>query len=411
MPLTPSRLVRQIHRSPLRIVLATTGGGASALEGLLAVPGASQTVLEGVVPYSAAALRRFLGAAPEHYCAPETARAMAMAAFQRALLLAHDEADQEGPHRGGTQSGGKGLALAGVACTASLASDRAKKGPHRAHLAVQTAGATITQSIELEKGRRSRFGEEKLLGRLVLNLVAEAAELSERLPARLTPSEALESSRTDARPEWTELLLGQSPAVRQGPAAAFSPQRRAILPGAFNPRHDGHRRLADVAMRRLGGAERASVEHEISIHNVDKPPLDFTEIQRRLEQFGPEEVLWLTSAARFEQKADLFPGVTFLVGADTIVRIGDPRYYGGDPAARDRALAHLREQGCRFLVFGRLVGENFRSLADLDLPADLAALCDEIPAEEFRADISSTELRRRHQGSGVRGQESDSGGV
>src|SRR5205085_7252448 len=115
-------------------------------------------------------------------------------------------------------------------------------------------------------------------------------------------------------------------------------------------------------------------------------------------------------APRFEQKADLFPGATFLVGADTIIRIGDPRYYGEDPQARDRALEHLVERGCRFLVFARLVGGSFRGLSDVDLPGALASLCEGIPGDEFRADISSTELRRDQEsgdrGTGVRGQES-----
>jgi hypothetical protein len=404
--------------------MATTGGGSSALEGLLAVPGASRTVLEGVVPYSAAALRQFLGATPEHYCSPETARAMAMAAFQRALRLAKDGGDN--------QSAGEALALAGIGCTASLASDRPKKGAHRAHLAVQTAGATLTQSIELAKGRRSRLGEEKLVGRLLLNLVAETAGLSERLDVALSPDDRIEQSRTAAQPQWTQLLLGERPAVRcgadvaphvvgalrdpnsghgvTGPQLATGRQGRhlaprdarlaerddyyvrGIFPGAFNPRHEAHRQMACVAQRRLGGG-RVSIEHEIAIANVDKPPLDFTEIQRRVAQFEADETLWLTSAPRFEQKAELFPGATFVVGADTVLRVGEPRYYGGDPAARDRALERIRERGCRFLVFGRMMGGNFQGLSDLDLPPSLAALCDEVPAEEFRADISSTELR------------------
>ncbi len=398
-PVNPSCLVRRIHASPLRIVMATTGGGASALEALLAVPGASRTMLEGVVPYSAVALKQFLGAAPEHACSPQTARAMAMAAFQRALRLADDPPEAEprtarhsplATHSPRTTH--HSPAWVGIGCTASLASDRPKKGAHRAHLAAQTAGLTLGQSIEFQKGRRSRLAEEQLLGRLLLNLVAEVAGLPERLPAPLLPGEELISSHTAGRPEWTELLLGQLHAVRQGPGAG-SFLRRAVLPGAFNPRHKGHRQLAEVALRRLGGPDKARVEHEISILSVDKPPLDFVEMQCRAEQFGPQETLWFTAAPRFEQKADLFPGVTFLVGADTIVRIGDVRYYGGDPAARDRAVAHLAERECRFLVFGRLMAGRFCGLADLELPTALRALCDEIPGEEFRADISSTELR------------------
>jgi hypothetical protein len=250
----------------------------------------------------------------------------------------------------------------------------------------------LGQSIEFQKGRRTRLAEEKLLGRLLLNLLAEIAGLSERLPTPLLPGEELIRAQAVGRPEWIELLLGRSSVVRHGPLADSS-LRRAVFPGAFNPRHDGHRQLAAAALRRLGGPDEARVEHEISMLSVDKPPLDFLEMQRRALQFGPQETLWFTAAPRFEQKADLFPGVTFLVGADTIVRIGDVRYYGGEPAARDRAIAHLAQRQCRFLVFGRLMARRFSGLADLEMPSALRTLCEAIPADEFRADISSTDIR------------------
>jgi hypothetical protein len=111
------QLVEQIHGGARRFVLVTTGGGSLAISGLLTASGASRTVLEATVPYSAAALAAWLGARPEHFCSSETARAMAMVAFRRAQ--SYDP---------------QGTWLAGVACTASLASDRPKQGAHRAHL-------------------------------------------------------------------------------------------------------------------------------------------------------------------------------------------------------------------------------------------------------------------------------------
>lgn len=82
-----------------------------------------------------------------------------------------------------------------------------------------------------------------------------------------------------------------------------------------------------------------------------------------------------------------------MVGADTIVRIANPRYYQNSISARDAALEELRQQNCRFLVFPRVVGEDFLSLEDLELPPLLLERCESVPASEFRMDISSTELR------------------
>ena len=71
--------------------MAVTGGGSRAISELLEVPGASRTVLEAVVPYAAPALIAWLGAKPEHFCEPRTARAMAMVGFQRAGAYAAEE--------------------------------------------------------------------------------------------------------------------------------------------------------------------------------------------------------------------------------------------------------------------------------------------------------------------------------
>ena len=57
------------------------------------------------------------------------------------------------------------------------------------------------------------------------------------------------------------------------------------------------------------------------------------------------------------------------------------------------AIAAIADHGCRFLVFGRMVAGRFSSLRELDLPAPLRALCDEVPESDFRDDITSTELR------------------
>jgi len=313
-------------------------------------------------------LDAFLGYPPEHYCAEPTARLMAMAAFQRGAAYL------------------KGFEnLAGIGCTASLASDRPKRGAHRAHVAVQTQAFTSSVSLELTKGVRSRGEEEELVARLVLNAVAEACGISERMPLNLLPGETPHIQRIDAPQSWQELLWGQRQAVCQSgrgelPSLVFS--------GAFHPLHDAHREMAELASRRLG----KPVAYEISVENVDKPLLDYREIAARAEQLAGE-TFWLTRAPTFVEKAQLFPGATFIVGADTIRRIAEPKYYGGDAATRDRAIADIAQHGCRFLVFGRLDQGAFQTLDDLHLPPSLKAICQGIPPDAFRHDLSSTQLR------------------
>jgi hypothetical protein len=405
------QLVQQIHDSPTRIVLAATGGGSRAIADLLDVPGGSRTLLEAVVPYSTSALAAWLGSQPEEACSAATARAMAMVAFLRARQLEQVEVAKAGaavePKAGvavqlAPQQQTVELApqqkldqielplqqsLAGVACTASLATDRPKHGPHRIHVALQTAVATSAWWLQLQKDRRTRTEEERLAGQLVLNVVAEACGVSERLKLDLLEGEQVQVSRSEAPQAWQDLLAGKVESVRAGrPGAA----PRVIFPGAFNPLHVGHRRMMQVAQDML----QQPVAMEISIVNVDKPPLDFAEIERRLGQFSADEAVYLTRAATFEEKSRLFPEATFVVGTDTLRRIADPRYYGGDRAACQSAVERIAGRACRFLVFGRNLGVGFVRLADLDLPDSLRAICREVLPEVFREDISSTSLRK-----------------
>ena len=118
------------------------------------------------------------------------------------------------------------------------------------------------------------------------------------------------------------------------------------------------------------------------------------EIERRLGQFPPEQTVYLTRAATFEEKSRLFAGATFIVGVDTLRRIAAPQYYGDNVSACQCAIQRIAGRGCRFLVFGRDLGAGFVRLGDVDLPERLRALCREVPPEVFREDVSSTALRQ-----------------
>jgi nicotinamide mononucleotide (NMN) deamidase PncC len=379
--------IRAIHNSGAQLVMAITGGGSEAIAALLQVPGASRCVLEAAVPYSATALASWLGGATDHACSAVTARAMAMAGFMRARQLVAPQAD---PQR-----------LIGVSCTASLASDRPKAGEHRVHVGVQTACETIVRSLRLEKGRRERFTEEGIARDLVLCAVADACGVDARpwelALAASCPAEPVDVQREVASSDLTDLILGACNCVLLAPGhtdanVAASRGPVAVFPGAFNPPHAGHLKMAADAEQRL----QRPVTWELSIANVDKPPLDFISIRERvagLKSSGGGRTIALTHAATFGEKAELFPEATFVVGADTIVRIADERYYAGDATRRDAAIREIAARDCRFLVYGRVVDGRFETLADLDLPPELAALCNEVPASAFREDVSSTELR------------------
>jgi hypothetical protein len=375
-------LIEAVHRTPVRLVVAVTGGGTGAAAALLGVPGASRTVLEIQVPYGEVALADFLGARPEQFCSPETARALARRAYARALWLAPGE-----------------RAL-GVGCTASLATDRPKRGDHRFHVAVRSAERISVTSLTLDKRARDREGEEFVLDAVFLNAVAEALGLSERVAVPPLPGERVEAQTAPHSDAVASVVRGELAAVcvlPDGRLEPDAPKPAVIVSGAFNPVHAGHEGMAGVA-ERLTGLPAAI---ELSVWNVDKPALTVEEVRRRVSQFAWRAPLWVTRAPTFADKAVLFPCAIFVVGADTAQRTVAARYYSDREEDRCAALARIREAGGRFLVAARVdaAGRLVR-LADLVMPEDCRDLFAEIPEGEFRLDISSTQLRGSQPGPG-----------
>lgn len=368
----PADLVRRVHSSPVRGVLAITGGGTGAIGLLLSTPGASATVLEAVVPYSAAALAEWLGGPVERACDEAVARRMASRALARGRELDPDATPES---------------WLGVGCTASLATDRPKRGEHRAFVAVQTATRTLVVSLGFEKGRRTRAEEEAAVAHAVVAALAHAAGVHTLDLERTPPGISARSEEALAPPDWTGLLAASRRIAPQAGSPSPGESPVCLFPGSFNPFHAGHAQIASLAATRTG----RPVVCELSVTNVDKPPLDFLDVRRRLDGLVGRPV-WLTAAPTFVEKAALAPGAVFAVGADTLRRIAEGRYYAND-AARDAAFAEIGRLGCRFLVFGRERDGRFEGLDDLDVPGALRALCDAVGEGDFRVDVSSTTLR------------------
>jgi hypothetical protein len=368
------RLIEALHGAPYKIVLAVTGGGVETAGLLLSVPGGSRTVLEIVVPYQQQALVEFLGHAPAQFCSDAASRDMARRAFERARWLAPGEA------------------VIGLGCTASLVSDRPKRGDHHAHWTIQTSTGQTSYALTFHKGARDREGEEAVLDALLLNALAEATGIAEHVTPPLLPDEVVQTERESADP-LTALLRGEVAVVWarvDGQLSLTAPRLAVVVPGSFNPVHDGHLRMAAVAAAKVGG----DAAFELSATNVDKPSLTMEEIRRRLAQFAWRTAVCVTRAPTFVEKATLFPGVVFVVGADTAQRLVEARYYQDSEACMIAALEQIRGQGCRFLVAGRRGRDgNYVGLEHLAMPSAHRDLFTAIPQAEFDVPFSSTELR------------------
>jgi hypothetical protein len=364
--------IQAIHAAPPMVVIEFAGAGSQALAWLHGVAGSSRTILEATDRYASASLINLLGFEPAQFTSPQVARAMATKAYIRARQLAPD------------------TPVAGIGSTATIVTDRAKRGDHRCCVAVCDAHGVTSYALTLAKGLRTRQQEENLVSLLILRAVADVCGVNDLPIPTLVGEEAL-AEYFEPIDLLARLLAQEVDWVAIAPDSRMTTGETlshiAVLPGAFNPLHDGHQRLAGVAAKILG----QEVYFELSLVNADKASISLEDARRRVAQFAGIGTVMLTRAPLFSQKAQLFPHSVFILGIDTVERLINPRFYHNDPAEMQASLKMLRTAGCRFLVAGRLRGNHFLTLQDLELPNGYRELFEEIP--DFRVDISSTAIR------------------
>ena len=410
-------LVRALHATPQRAVIEVAGAGTLAVSWLHAVGGSSRTVLEATDRYCHASLASLLGATPAHAVTGAVAAAMAEAALRRACLLAGEETP-----------------VIGAACTAALASDRPRRGADRAFVAV--AGALGTAISDLAFPAEGAVAPDAAAqtataeaGGHAAAAVAEGGGLQTRRAAarqqqedavstvlvaelsRACGVDAAQVSGHFAGPPALEVYREFQPsepfaalqsglcgsvllnAAAQVDTAPVDWRGKALLSGAYHPLHHGHLALGAAAATFLD----REVVYELPLVNADKAPISARDAQQRSAQFAGRAPVVLSRAPLFSDKAVLFPGAVFVVGADTAERLVDQRFYGGSADSMDAALATLAERGCGLLVAGRRTAGRYLTLSDLvpSIPAARRGLFQELPEALFRSDISSTELRSR----------------
>jgi len=167
-----------------------------------------------------------------------------------------------------------------------------------------------------------------------------------------------------------------------------------------------------------------TVLFEMSVTNADKPPLDPVEVERRINFFPtlslsdmPKD--WgviLTNAPLFSQKTCLLEEVlkvtcspfsnrkmTFVLGTDTLVRIINPKYYDNSIENMIEALMKMKEKGVHFIVGGRLEQQKESGSKKFingeeevkSLPVHVQEMFTLLTEEEFRLEVSSTEIRKQ----------------
>lgn len=159
------------------------------------------------------------------------------------------------------------------------------------------------------------------------------------------------------------------------------PDYPVILSGSFNPLHEGHKKLLEVAC----GISKRPGFLEISIDNVDKGPV--TNLQDRLDKIDAFPVI-VSNCGLFIQKAKLFPNAWFVVGYDTLKRVFNPNL-----GNVDKAVSIFKKHNIKFLAAGRAHGEVFYNVSNSAVYKKHYELIIPITEDQCRVDVSSTQIR------------------
>ena len=209
------------------------------------------------------------------------------------------------------------------------------------------------------------------------------------------------------------------------------PPGSIVYPGSFNPLHEGHIQLVRITLSELGfqinqapnsvvdnnsnekqqSQQQCPVVFEIAVVNADKPPLSREDLVKRLMAFSSSGVatqllesygltnvaIVVTSHPLFVNKINLFPNCRILLGADTLSRLLNEKYYNNSRESMIVALGKILQKNT-LIVGGRVTPEGeFVTAENIilqhHLPVELTQQILNLPESAFRCDISSTTIR------------------
>lgn len=358
----------------VNIHIIATGAGAGLQQRLWEVPGSSAYLSGCSFPYAAEEQEELLGFMPEHFCSEEAAVDLASAAYMKAYKF------------GGKKPIGVGL-------TASVASEKIHRGEHRVFICVMTDDKVqlFQHTFEKGAGQFQRHEDGERCDNWGFWMLVETAGVYETTTMAKFSKDASELARKRflLRPFFASNGKRLENLPKEG--------RYALMPGAFNPPHEGHYGAADAAM---SGYNYRAV-FEVTAKPPHKDALTVQQLLQRAKLLQGHDRMFTNELPLYLDKARKYPGSPLILGADAMVRMLDPKW-GLDVKSMFNEFYNL---GTKLFVASREVDGLMTSCEDIlnDIKAKLgfnvwaAAQVVMMPLEgEWK--ISSTELRNKAHG-------------
>ena len=300
--------------------VAAAGGGTELAQLLSQRPGASSWLSGLSYPYDQEETRSLIGFEPKSYVSMDVAIELAMYAYMKAYRFGSEKTP------------------IGVGLEAAIASSKPHRGDHRIHACVIAPGIACKTTLILDKGigQKARIEDNAKCSYVVWKLLSAALGSND---CQYDDVEGLTNET------MLEMILEHPYIEPSGQRHATPPTEKILMPGAYNPPHNGHFGIANN-VKRLAGLD---VVHHLTIDSPHKPTLIAQEVLERMKLLKGHHTLITRGDPMFIQKAERFPGTPIVVGTDALTRLFDPLW--GLPIAE--TLEKFRQLGTTFYVSER----------------------------------------------------------
>jgi hypothetical protein len=370
--------IGRINSGRHKFFLAITGGGTSFIGDYISHGGASKVLIGAYVPYAQTEFDDFIRGKVERYASEEGARKLAVASFNRCLKNGVPVKDALG---------------VGASCSIASTSPERDGRKHRFYVASHSYDGTYVTEMVLNQ-MRNRSQEEHMAVNMIYNTLVSAT-LKEPAPYGAAivekDGEIYQTKGYTATPDLADFYNGAS-WIEAMPNFIRNDGPLVIYPGSWNPIHEGHRNIMDMAQYILNEGKPIL---ELSLDNTDKGRMDYIDLQFRLKQLDPYDYI-LTRAPFFRSKVELLTSLypnkklIFVVGEDTWSRIWDENYCIDNSISKEADF--FARFGVRFLVLAR-GGRPFQK--QLYPPISEFFRIEHPRAENFNDKHSSSAIRKQ----------------
>jgi len=407
----------------IQSTIAIAGGGSTSLSAITSMYNSSKILLEGNLLYSRRSFIDYTGEVPDSFSSIEAANMLSNRSLERSIEISTEK-----------------MHSIGIGCASNLRSDgEREKRVHRCFVRLTDVWGNVVGYNSILRASDSRGLQEEMTGCLILTTILEylanenmelkdllsfaKTELNKRFVDLIKVMES--NTQCTIENQLKNIFSRKSDVVVLLPhcgemkamATTKLPNNSIILPGSFNPIHIGHVELASATSQVV--EEKKNVKplilFELSIMNVDKPALEMEQVLNRCSvvyKTMNSNLNWglvLTSSPLFLQKANILSKVIipsldnnlfFAIGADTCIRIINLKYYSNNYENMLKDIRIMKSKGVHFVVGGRLEQNKqlervFISGGDQlsTMPSDIQEMFTLLSQDDFRVDISSTEIR------------------